>query len=125
MARVLIVEDNPANLELMRYILERFGHSALCARDGEAGLAQARAELPELILCDLQMPKLDGYALLREVRLDAALRDVAVVAVTAYSMPGDREQALQAGFDGYLTKPIDPATIVGEIETFLRAGRRA
>jgi two-component system, cell cycle response regulator DivK len=125
MARVLVVEDNPANLELLRYILEKFNHSAACAADGQAGLVQARAEMPELILCDLQMPKLDGYEFLRQVRLDPALRDVVVVAVTAYSMPGDREQALQAGFDGYLTKPIDPATIVTVVEAFLAAGRRA
>jgi CheY-like chemotaxis protein len=119
MARFLLVEDNPANLELLRFTLSAFGHTTLCAVDGLAGLNLARAAVPDIILCDLRMPKLDGFALLKEIRLDPRLKD------TAYSMPGDREDALQAGFDGYFTKPIMPRTIVHDLEKILAAGPRA
>lgn len=125
MARVLLVEDNPANLELLRFTFSAFGHATLCAADGHAGLNLAREELPDIILCDLRMPKLDGFALLKEIRLDECLRDTVMVAVTAYSMPGDREDALKAGFDGYFTKPIMPRTIVHEMEKLLAVGHAA
>ena len=123
MSRILLVEDNPASLELLRYLLLQFGHVVLCAEDGERGLTVARSEVPDIVLCDLRMPKLDGYQLLQALRTDDGLREVVVIAVTAHSMPGDREQALQAGFDGYLTKPINPRTIVADVEAFLAGGR--
>ena len=124
MARILLVEDNAANLELLRYILVKFGHSVSCASDGASGLERASAEMPELVLCDLRMPRLDGFGLLRGIRSDPRLHEVVVVAVTAYSMPGDREQAIAAGFDGYLTKPINPTTVVAEVESLLGTRRR-
>jgi CheY-like chemotaxis protein len=122
MARILLVEDNAANLELLRYLLTVHGHTVDCAADGTHGLRKAGEAKPDIVLCDLQMPRLDGYGLLREIRTNPAWDDVVVVAVTAYSMPDDRVRVTQAGFDGYLTKPISPETVVPQIEAFLAAG---
>lgn len=123
-ARILVIEDNPANLELMRYLLQSFGHTVLTAPDGEAGVAMVRSERPDLVLCDVQLPKLDGIGVAREIRSDATLRDVPLIAVTAFAMVGDRDKMLQAGFDGYLPKPITPETFLQEIESFLHIDLR-
>jgi CheY-like chemotaxis protein len=124
MATFLIIEDNAANLELLRYLLTNAGHAVLSAGDGLEGLAVLRGpELPVLVLCDLRMPRMDGYGFLRAVRNDPGSRDLIVLAVSAYSMPGDSERALAAGFDGYITKPIDPLTVVKTIEAALTRGR--
>jgi len=123
MARILIVEDNPANLYLLNYLLTARGHTTESARDGVEGLDRVRSMRPDLVLCDLQMPRLDGYGVLRGIRSDPLLAGVVVVAVTAYSMPGDRIRVTQAGFDGYLTKPFDPETVIAQIEGYLAAGR--
>ena len=123
MARILIVEDNPANLYLLDYLLVASGHTTATANDGVEGLERIRSSRPDLVLCDLQMPRLDGYEVLRQVRADPELAGVTVVAVTAYSMPGDRIRVTQAGFDGYLTKPFNPATVVAQIEGYLAAAR--
>ena len=119
MARFLVIEDNAANLELLRYLLAKAGHAVDCAVDGVDGLATLQHEIPDLVLCDLHMPRMDGYVFLAELRRNPALRALTVVAVTAYSMPGDKERALSAGFDGYLAKPLDPQTIVATIERHL------
>lgn len=121
MARILVIEDNPANLELAQYLLEHSGHQVLVATDGRMGVSVARRERPELIICDLQMPVLDGYGVLEQLKLDAALTGTPVVAVTAFSMSGDEEKVRLAGFDGYFSKPIEPETFVQQIETFLPA----
>ncbi len=119
-ARILIIEDNPANSELMVYLLGASGYTTLAARDGEEGLKVACRELPDLIICDVQMPKMNGYEVAQQAKSNAALRDIQLVAVTASAMVGDREKALAAGFDGYLAKPIDPETFVQQVETFLK-----
>ena len=124
MARLLVVEDNPTNLELMRYLLTHHGHEVEAAHNGEDGARRAQQLRPDIVLCDLRMPLLDGYGLLKRVRADRALDDVVVIAVTAYSMPDDRKRVAEAGFDGHLTKPITPETVVGQIERFIAAGRR-
>jgi CheY-like chemotaxis protein len=124
-ARVLIIEDNKANLELAEYLLKASGYMTLTARDGEEGVRGARKEHPDLIICDLQMPIMDGYQVVRELKKDPLLRSIPVVAVTALSMPGDRTNVLAAGFDGYLSKPIDPETFVRTVEGFLPPGLRA
>jgi CheY-like chemotaxis protein len=124
-AHVLIIEDNPANLELARYLLDSYGYATLCAVDGEAGLRLFRDSRPDVVLCDLQLPLMDGYEVLSRIRNDPALGDTIVIAVTAFSMPGDRAKAFSAGFDGYIPKPIDPSTFVQQIEAFLRADLRA
>jgi two-component system cell cycle response regulator len=124
-ARVLIIEDNQANLELMIYLLDAFGYDTLNGHDGEEGLRIAMRDRPDLIVCDIQMPKVDGYDVARLIKADPALRDTPLVAVTAFAMVGDREKMLVAGFDGYLAKPIDPAGFVPQLETYLPPGLRS
>jgi CheY-like chemotaxis protein len=124
MACILLVEDNPTNLELMRYLLTHHGHDVETAHNGEEGVRRAKQLRPDIVLCDLRMPFLDGYGLLERVRSERALDDVVVIAVTAYSMPDDRKRVAEAGFDGHLIKPITPETVVRQIEAFIAAGRR-
>jgi two-component system cell cycle response regulator DivK len=124
-ARILIIEDNPPNRALMAYLLRAFGHAVLTADDGEEGAAIAGRERPDLILMDLQMPNVNGTEARRRIRTLDALNGVPIIAVTAFAMVGDRERLLAEGFDGYLSKPINPETFVGEIEAFLPAQLRA
>jgi CheY-like chemotaxis protein len=123
-ARILAVEDTPHNLELMTYLLHASGHRVVAATTGAAGIAIARAERPDLIVLDLQLPDLDGHQVLAVLRADPGLARVPVVAVTAYAMVGDRDHALTSGFDGYLAKPFDPVTFAATIATFLPPDRR-
>jgi CheY-like chemotaxis protein len=118
-ARVLVVEDHATNLELMRYLLEAFNYKVSLAASGEEGLERARLQRPDLILCDIQLSGIDGYEFLRRLRADRSIGRVPVVAVTALAMVGDRDKVLAAGFDGYLSKPIDPATFVTQAQAFL------
>jgi two-component system, cell cycle response regulator DivK len=122
--RILVIEDNAANLELVRYLLASRGYSVIEARNGMQGVTLAREQRPDMIVCDLQMPVLDGYQVLEQLRADSVTAEMVVVAVTAFSMPNDRRKVLTAGFDGYISKPIEPETFVGEIEAFLPVGRR-
>lgn len=122
-ARILVIEDNKANLDLMVYLLQAFGHTPLIAQDGEEGLAAVRWEAPDLIICDVQLPKLDGYEVARWLKSHPTLWTIPLVAVTAFAMVGDRDKMLAAGFDGYLAKPISPETFVGEVEGFLHSGQ--
>jgi two-component system, cell cycle response regulator DivK len=124
-ARILVVEDDAASRELLRYLFDTTGYTVLVAADGATGAWMALKEDPDLILCDLQMPLMDGYAVLRQLNHEPGWRRVPVIAVTAFSMEGDREAALKAGFDGYFSKPVTPETIVPEIEAFLPAALRA
>ena len=118
-ARVLIIEDHPANLELMSYLLRAFGHTVLAAPAGEEGLKLARRDRPDLIVCDIQLPGIDGHGVARRLRSDSGWRQVPLLAVTALAMVGDREKILAAGFDGYVAKPIEPQSFVSEVERFL------
>ncbi len=115
---ILIIEDNAANLELMRYLLAAAGHTVLTAGDGQAGLALAIEAVPDVVLCDLQMPVMDGYAFAARLREVAALAATPLIAVTASAMQGDRQRVLAAGFDGYLTKPLEPETFGAEVLAF-------
>jgi CheY-like chemotaxis protein len=124
-ARILIVEDNKANLDLVKYLLECSGYTTFVARDGEEGIRMAQAQGPDLVLCDLAMPVMDGYDMVKRLRHDPLLRTTTVIAITAFSMPGDRDIAIAAGFDGYLPKPIDPQTFVQQVESFLHPETRA
>lgn len=125
MARILIIEDVPENMELMRYLLTAFGHEVLSATDGCSGLDAASKVQPELIVCDVHLPGIDGYELVRQVRALQALKTVPIVAVTALAMVGDRERGLAAGFDGYLYKPIDPETFVNDLQRYLSRSNQA
>lgn len=119
MARILIIEDNPANIELMSFLLSAYGHAPLSAADGPRGVAAARSERPDLIACDVNLPGMDGFAVLAELKGEPALAGVPILAVTALAMTGDREKVLAAGFDGYISKPIEPESFVAELEAFL------
>jgi two-component system cell cycle response regulator len=118
-AKILIVEDNPDNMKLFRAVLAIRGH-AVTGLDGGAGLLEAvRSTRPDVILLDIQLPGADGFQLLELLQKDGMALP-AVVALTAHAMSGDREKALAAGFDGYLTKPIDVGTFALAVEGFLR-----
>lgn len=124
-ARILIIEDNPANIELMVYLLDAFGHKLLQAYNGEEGVENARKELPDLIICDIHLPKMDGYGVLKQLKSEIPLQHIPVIAVTALAMVGDREKLLDAGFDGYIAKPIEPEAFIGQVEKFIRADLRS
>jgi two-component system cell cycle response regulator len=113
--KILIIEDNPANLELMRYLLQAHGYSILTARDGRSGMEAISREHPDLVLCDVGLPVVDGYELARRVKGDRVLSRIPLVAVTAFAMDQDRSRISSAGFDGCITKPITPETFAGEI----------
>lgn len=123
-ARILIIEDHPFNLELMAVLLKASGHRTLAAEDGETGLVIARRERPDLILCDIRMPGIDGYGVVRELKAGADTREIPVVAVTAYAMVGDRDMILAHGFNGYIAKPLNPEIFVAQAEAFLPASLR-
>ncbi len=121
MARILIIEDNPANVELMAFLLTAYGHTAVSAPDGARGIAAARATPPDLVACDVNLPGMNGFAVLAALKAEPSLSGVPVLAVTALAMAGDREKVLGAGFDGYISKPIEPESFVAELEAFLPA----
>jgi len=108
--KVLLIEDNEQNRILMRQVLTPHGYDLLEAKDGLTGIEMARAHMPALILLDIQMPGMNGFMVIRELRNDSELRKIKVIAVTSFAMKGDREKALEAGFDEYVTKPIDTRT---------------
>lgn len=122
-ARILVIEDNAANMELMTYLLQAFGCVTLTARDGIEGIEAAARERPDLIVCDLQLPLVSGYDVARQLKADPALRGIPLVAVTALAMVDDRGKALAAGFDGYISKPIAPETFAQQVRAFLRPDR--
>lgn len=115
---ILLIEDNAQNQYLTRYLLEQHGYVVAVAADGPAGIAAARRLDPVMILLDIQLPRMDGYAVAQALRADAALADTPIVAVTSYAMPGDREKALEAGCTGYVEKPIDPDTFVSVLHDY-------
>ena len=118
MVRVLVIEDNPASLDLMIYLLKAFGHTPLSSRDGLEGIETAKRERPDLILCDIQLPGADGIEVCRQLKKDPAVRDIPIVAVTAYAMVGDRDKLLSEGFNGYLSKPINPETFITQVAPY-------
>lgn len=117
--RILVIEDNPFNLELMTDLLEAFGFTVLSARDGAQGIDLVRQEKLDLIICDVQMPGMDGYEVANYLKRDPMLRRIPLVAVTALAMVGDREKVISAGFDGYIDKPIAPETFKKQVEAFM------
>lgn len=117
---ILLIEDNEQNRYLLTFLLEKSGYKVLSAADGVRGIEAARASVPVLILLDIHLPTMDGYAVARALRQVDDLRGVPIVAVTSYAMTGDREKALDAGCTGYIEKPINPETFVAEMERSLR-----
>jgi len=106
MARVLVVEDNPANMKLATFLLQSVGHTVLAAADAEAGLTVARAEQPDLILMDIQLPGMDGLEATKQLKRDEATRAIPVIALTALAMKGDEARIRAAGCDDYIAKPM-------------------
>ena len=106
MPTILVVEDNTANMTLAVYLLESVNHTVLSATDAEAGLALARAEHPDLILMDIQLPGMDGLEATGQLKADEATRGIPVIALTALAMKGDEERIRAAGCDGYIAKPM-------------------
>ena len=119
MKTVLVIEDNENNLYLMRFILTKLGHTVIEARDGAAGVKLAKKNRPDLILMDIQLPVLDGYAATRLIRQDEELKGIPIVAVTSFAMVGDRDKALEAGCTAYVEKPIQPSSFIKVLERYL------
>jgi len=118
-ALILIVEDNPRNLKLIRDILQFRGYFTLEAETGEAGITLARERQPALILMDVQLPGMDGRAATKALKADPSMQKIPVIAMTAFAMKGDREGLLADGFDGYMSKPINTKEIPQLIERYL------
>lgn len=119
MARILIVEDNELNRDMLSRRLQRRGHDIQIAVDGNEGLSIARTQLPDIILLDLSLPILDGWELFRRLRYDQDTRTIPVIALTAHALLSDRERALAAGFDDYDTKPVELPRLLLKIDRLL------
>jgi two-component system cell cycle response regulator DivK len=119
MARVLVIEDNAANMKLACFLLRNAGHTVLCAVDAEVGLSLARTEHPELILMDLQLPGMDGLAATALLKHDLATAAIPVIAVTALAMKADRKKSEEAGCDAYIAKPLRYKELYAAIDTLL------
>jgi len=120
MVDVLYIEDNDQNFYLVDYILKSKGHLVVRARDGKDGIRAAFDNNYDLILLDIQLPDMDGYAIAHELRKLSKLDQVPIIAVTSYAMAGDREKAMEAGCTGYIEKPINPRTFTDQVESFLQ-----
>ena len=116
---ILIVEDEPRNLKLLRDLLQRFGYEILEAQDGEQGVKIAGEKIPNLILMDIMMPKMDGLEATRIIKADIKTKHIPIIALTSYAMKGDRERTIEAGCDGYIAKPIDIKEVLKTIEHYL------
>lgn len=116
MINILIAEDNAVNRELLRELLELRGYSVLEACDGQEALEMVERTQPEILLLDIGMPILDGFAVIRRIRENPRLATLPVVAVTAYAMQGDQERILSSGFDGYLSKPVNASSLTQELD---------
>jgi two-component system cell cycle response regulator DivK len=114
--RILIVEDEPKNLKLFRDLLQKFGFETIEATDGEQGVELAKTTEPDLILMDIMMPKMDGLEATRTIKAQPNCRQIPIIALTSYAMKGDRERAIEAGCDGYITKPVDIRELMKSIE---------
>ena len=124
-AKILLVEDNEMNRDMLSRRLQRRGYEVLTAVDGESGLALTKSETPALVLMDMSLPGIDGWEATRQLKADPATRAIPVIALTAHAMAGDREQALAAGCDDFDIKPIDLDRLLGKIEVLLGGKAKA
>ncbi len=120
---VLIVEDNVDNYELVRFLLERAGYQVLSAANGLEGIDAAKREQPDLVLMDLSMPEMDGWKATAQMKAEETTRHIPVLALTAHTLPGDRKRAIDAGCDGYISKPINVASFDKLVATLLRQAK--
>jgi len=125
MAKILLVEDNEMNRDMLSRRLQRRGHEVLTAVDGETGLAMTRSESPALILMDMSLPGIDGWEATRQFKADPATHAIPVIALTAHAMAGDREKSLAAGCDDFDTKPIELDRLLGKIDALLGGKAKA
>ena len=121
MSKILLVEDNEMNRDMLSRRLERKEFEVIIAVDGQAGINMAASEAPDLILMDLSLPVIDGWEATRQIKANPATQSIPVIALTAHAMAGDEEKALQAGCDDYDTKPVNFQRLLGKIETLLNA----
>jgi CheY-like chemotaxis protein len=124
MKKILIIEDNEQNLYLVTFILKKNGYEVFAARDGEEGINMAVSIKPDLILLDIQLPVMDGYAVAGHLRANPDLAYIPIIAVTSYAMPGDREKTIQAGCNGYIEKPINPDTFMQQVEEHIASAKK-
>jgi two-component system, cell cycle response regulator DivK len=117
--KILLVEDNDNNRYLAQFLLERSGHTVKAAENGKIALEMAREEKPDLVVMDIQMPEMDGYETAKRFKEDPMLKDVPLVGVSSFAMPGDRSAALRIGFVGYIEKPINPETFANDVTQFV------
>jgi len=117
---ILIVEDDPRNLKLIRDLLQIRGYTTLEATDGKQGVDMARAKMPDLILMDIQMPVMDGFEATSILKADPVTKNITIVALTAFAMQGDREKCMEAGFNDYITKPLDTRAFMTKIKEYLK-----
>jgi two-component system cell cycle response regulator DivK len=117
MATILIVEDNEMNRNMLSRRLIRRGHEVTMAVDGQEGIDMARAEKPDLILMDMSLPQVDGWEATKQLKADDTTASIPVIALTAHAMAGDREKAIEGGFDEYETKPVDLARLIEKMES--------
>lgn len=117
--KILYIEDNEQNLYLVTFILEKHGYEVFSATDGQEGIDLAASIKPDLILLDIQLPRMDGYTVAGHLRANPALATIPIIAVTSYAMAGDRDKALAAGCTGYIEKPINPDTFMQQVEQHL------
>ncbi len=120
---ILLVEDNEDNLVVYRTILEHVGFIVVEARDGEEGVARAKERLPDLILMDISIPKIDGWEATTRLKADETTKKIPIIALTAHALEEDRQKATQVGCDGYLAKPVEPRRVVQEVEKFVGPAR--
>ncbi|MGE5262460.1 MAG: response regulator [Acidobacteriota bacterium] len=125
MPRILLVEDNEMNRDMLSRRLDRRGYQVLMAVDGQQGVEMATAEVPDLILMDMSLPILDGWEATRQLKAAPATRAIPIIALTAHAMSGDREKALEAGADDYDTKPIELPRLLEKIQALLTKGAMA
>ena len=118
---ILNVEDNEANRKIVRYLFESKGYKVIEAVDGEEGVRMAEQERPDIILMDVQLPKLSGYEATQRIKANPALRDIPIIAVTSFALSGDDERAMEAGCDDYIAKPFKPRDLLERVEKFLSA----
>ena len=119
MSKILLVEDNEMNRDMLSRRLKRRGYEVLIAVNGEEGVEMANSQTPDLVLMDMSLPVMDGWAATRNIKADPATKSIPIIALTAHAMSGDRQKALEAGCDDYDTKPIELPRLLTKIQTFL------
>ncbi len=121
MPTILIIEDNEQNMYMLSYLLTQNNYNIIKAFNGLDGLKLAHENNPEIILIDIQLPDMDGYEICNKLRYNGLPKNTTIIAVTSYAMGGDKEKAIEAGADGYLEKPINPETFVGQMQSIINA----